>query len=132
MEATVSEGDSPSNYQFSQESYAVQTFNGQPSASAQPNDSPAAANTTTTGNKAVMWDAPGTKVEGTTRLGNTIEYSGAFKTTAVDTNTGKQSGPTLFWGVTIKQSPEGVTKNTAGPITPQAFEQVKQRATGGK
>src|SRR5262249_14981854 len=94
-------------------------------------DSPPAANTTTTGNKAVMFDAPGVKVEGTARLGNSIEYSGVFKTTAVDTRTGQQSGPTLYWGVTIKQGPDGVTKNVAGPITPQAFDAVKQRATGG-
>jgi hypothetical protein len=79
-----------------------------------------------------MYDAPGVKVAGTTRLGNTIEFSGAFKTTAVDKSTGQQSGPSLFWGVTIKQGPDGVTKNTAGPITPQAFEKVKQLATGGK
>ena len=131
VEATVSAGDSPGNYQFNQQSYAVQTVNGSPSASAKPNDSPAAANTTTTGNKAVMYDAPGVKVAGTTRLGNTIEFSGAFKTTAVDKGTGQQSGPTLYWGVTIKQGPDGVTKNTAGPITPQAFEKVKQLATAG-
>ena len=131
VEATVSAGDSPGNYQFNQQSYAVQTVNGSPSASAKPNDSPAAANTTTTGNKAVMYDAPGVKMAGTTRLGNTIEFSGAFKTTAVDKGTGQQSGPTLYWGVTIKQGPDGVTKNTAGPITPQAFEKVKQLATAG-
>jgi hypothetical protein len=78
-----------------------------------------------------MFDAPGIQVGGATRLGNTIEFSAAFKTTAVDACNGVQSGPALYWGVTIKQEPGGVTKNVAGPITPQAYERVKQLATGG-
>jgi uncharacterized protein RhaS with RHS repeats len=131
VEATVSEGDSPGNYEFRQEAATVAVVEGAGSTSVNPNDAPGAGNTATVGNQLVMWDAPGVKVEGTVPAGKTIEFSGAFKTYAVDKSTGEQSGPTLYWGVTIKQGPEGVTKNVSGPITPQAYEQVKQRAGGG-
>jgi hypothetical protein len=132
VEATVSEGDDPGNYEFRQEAATLAVVEGQGAESVNPNDSPEAGNTTTTDNKLVMWDAPGVKVEGTPRAGKTIEFSGAFKTYAVDKSTGQQSGPTLYWGVTIKQGPEGVTKNVSGPITPQQYQQVQQRVEGGQ